>query len=140
LDVVRSARRRRETCVGPWLPEPIVDAAPALSDPADRIPLDDSISYALLVALEALSSAERAASVLHDLFGLPFAEVALRGGRTPAAVRQLAARARRHVSDGARPACMSTLPNTRPHSASSSQPQPARTSERWWRSSIQMSC
>jgi RNA polymerase sigma-70 factor (ECF subfamily) len=101
LDVLRSARRRRETYIGPWLPEPLVDAAPALSDPADRVTLDDSLSYALLVALEALSAAERTSWVLHDLFGLPFAEVAEAVGRTPAAVRQLAARARRHVSDGA---------------------------------------
>lgn len=98
LDVLRSARVRRETYVGPWLPEPVL-GAPA--DPADRVTLDDSVSFALLVVLETLSPAERTAWVLHDLFGLPFAEVAAAVGRTPDAVRQLASRARRHVADRA---------------------------------------
>lgn len=100
LDVLRSARVRREVYPGPWLPEPEVrlpveqDPAP---DPADRVTLDDSVSWALLLALEALSPAERTAWVLHDLFGVPFPEVATTVGRTPVAVRQLAARARAHV-------------------------------------------
>ncbi|GGN20751.1 RNA polymerase sigma-70 factor (ECF subfamily) [Actinoplanes campanulatus] len=93
-DVLRSARMRRETYPGPWLPEPVVTA-----DPADRITLDERIGYALLVVLESLTPAERTAWVLHDLFGLPFEEVATVVGRTPAAVRQLAVRARRHVRD-----------------------------------------
>ena len=96
LDALRSARVRRETYVGSWLPEPVVDA-----DPADRVTLDESISFALLVVLETLSPAERIAWVLHDLFGMPFAEVASTVGRTPAAVRQLASRARSHVAAGA---------------------------------------
>jgi RNA polymerase sigma-70 factor (ECF subfamily) len=114
LDVLRSARVRREQYVGPWLPEPLVSAAgggPAVdpaaglvagsarmaADPADKVTLDDQVSYALLVVLETLSPAERTAFVLHDLFGLPFVEVATVVGRSPGAVRQLASRARRHV-------------------------------------------
>jgi RNA polymerase sigma-70 factor (ECF subfamily) len=110
LDRLRSARARRETYVGPWLPEPLTSAAasdPAhpsdpsdLMDPADRVTLDESVSYALLTVLEQLSPAERTAFVLHDVFGLSFGEVAEVVGRTPEAVRQLASRARRHVHDG----------------------------------------
>lgn len=96
-DVLRSARVRREAYVGPWLPEPYLEqSAP---DPADRVTLDESVSYAMVVLLEALSPAERTAFVLHDVFGLPFAEVATVVGRSPAAVRQLAARARAHLAD-----------------------------------------
>jgi RNA polymerase sigma-70 factor (ECF subfamily) len=100
LDTARSARRRREVYVGPWLPEPVVGRGgeATASDPADRISLDDTIRYALLVVLESLSPAERTAWVLHDLFGLPFGEIAEAVGRTPAAVRQLASRARAHVN------------------------------------------
>jgi RNA polymerase sigma-70 factor, ECF subfamily len=99
LDVLRSARSRREAYVGPWLPEPLV--GPADADPADRVTLDETVGFALLVVLESLSPAERTAFVLHDLFGLPFPEVAAAVGRSPAAVRQLAARARAHVADRA---------------------------------------
>jgi RNA polymerase sigma-70 factor, ECF subfamily len=99
LDTLRSARVRRETYVGPWLPEPWLEAPPA-SDPAERVTLDDSVSFALMVVLETLSPAERTAWVLHDLFGMNFSEVAQVVGRTPAAVRQLAARARKHVAAG----------------------------------------
>src|SRR3954467_7889126 len=98
LDLLKSARVRREQYVGPWLPEPLVQTG---DDPGGRVTLDDSLSYALLVVLETLSPAERTAWVLHDLFGMPFAEVADTVGRSPAAVRQLAARARRHVALGA---------------------------------------
>jgi RNA polymerase sigma-70 factor (ECF subfamily) len=92
LDRLKSARARRETYVGPWLPEPFVS-----DDPADRVTLDESVSYALLTVLEHLSPAERTAFVLHDVFDVPFDEVASVVGRTPEAVRQLASRARRHV-------------------------------------------
>jgi RNA polymerase sigma-70 factor (ECF subfamily) len=98
LDVLRSARVRRETYVGPWLPEPVV--GPPSGDAADRVSLDDSVRYALLVALERLTPAERTAWVLHDLFEMPFAEIADAVGRTPEAVRQLARRARQHVAAG----------------------------------------
>ncbi len=96
LDALRSARVRRETYVGPWLPEPVVPS-PA-EDPADRVTLDESVSYALLALLEQLSPAERTAFVLHDVFDVPFDEVGEVVGRTPEAVRQLASRARRHVA------------------------------------------
>jgi RNA polymerase sigma-70 factor, ECF subfamily len=92
LDRLRSARARRESYVGPWLPEPLVS-----EDPADRVTLDESVSYALLAVLEQLSPAERTSFVLHDVFDMPFGEIAQVVGRTPEAVRQLASRARRHV-------------------------------------------
>jgi RNA polymerase sigma-70 factor (ECF subfamily) len=85
LDVLRSARVRRERYVGPWLPEPLV-ASPGqmAADPADQVTLDDEVSYALLVVIETLSPAERTAFVLHDLFGVSFDEIAAIVGRTPA--------------------------------------------------------
>jgi RNA polymerase sigma-70 factor (ECF subfamily) len=100
LDALRSARARREQYVGPWLPEPLL--ADDSADPADRVTLDESVSYALLAVLEQLPPAERTAFVLHDVFDVPFPEVAEVVGRTPDAVRQLASRARRHVT-AARP-------------------------------------
>lgn len=93
LDVLKSARRRRETYIGPWLPEPVVEAADS--------EIDD-MTLPLLMALERLSPLERAAFLLHDVFGVSFEEVAETIGREPAACRQLAARARAHVR-GARP-------------------------------------
>ncbi|HEY8581418.1 MAG TPA: RNA polymerase sigma factor SigJ [Capillimicrobium sp.] len=99
LDALGSARARRERYVGPWLPEPLVEDL-AAEDPADRVTLDESVSMALLVVLERLSAAERSAFLLHDVFGLSFDEVSEVVGRTPAAVRQLASRARRHVEEG----------------------------------------
>jgi RNA polymerase sigma-70 factor (ECF subfamily) len=98
LDTLRSARARRERYVGPWLPEPLVSSSTA-DDPAERVTLDESVSYALLVMLEQLSPPERTAFVLHDVFGMSFDDVGDVVGRTPVAVRQLASRARRHVQD-----------------------------------------
>jgi RNA polymerase sigma-70 factor (ECF subfamily) len=95
LDQLRSARMRREAYVGPWLPEPLVDIEG--EDPADRVTLDDSVRMALLLVLERLSPAERVAFVLHDVFQYDFDKVASIMGRTPAACRQLASRARRQV-------------------------------------------
>lgn len=100
LDSYRSARSRRELYVGPWLPEPRVHSGTPV-DPADRITLDDEVSFAMLVVLESLTPAERTAWVLHDLFGLSFTEVAEAVGRRPDAVRQLAARARAHLRESA---------------------------------------
>ncbi len=97
LDQLRSAQSKRTSYVGPWLPEPVVDGPSLGADPADRVTLDDTVRMALLVVLEQLSPAERTAFVLHDIFQLPFDEVASIVGRTPAACRQLASRARQHV-------------------------------------------
>jgi RNA polymerase sigma-70 factor (ECF subfamily) len=97
LDALTSARARRERYVGPWLPEPLIDAPDNGLDPAARVDLDESVSMALLIVLESLSPAERSAFLLHDVFGYSFSEVARVVGRTPAATRQLAARARRAV-------------------------------------------
>jgi len=88
LDQLKSARRRRETYVGPWLPEPLVEAD---DDEADDVTLP------LMMALERLSPLERAAFLLHDVFGVGFEEVAETIGREPATCRQLASRARTHV-------------------------------------------
>ncbi|MGW7351665.1 RNA polymerase sigma factor SigJ [Streptomyces sp. NPDC054784] len=106
LDALGTARARRERYVGTWLPEPLVERAGptggAAGDPADRVTLDESVSMALLVVLERLSPAQRTAFLLHDVFRLSFEEVAEVVGRSPAAVRQLASRARRQV-DGHSP-------------------------------------
>ncbi|WP_224242399.1 sigma-70 family RNA polymerase sigma factor [Hyalangium gracile] len=88
LDVLKSAQRRRETYVGPWLPEPIVES--------EEEQIDD-VTLPLLLALERLSPLERAAFLLHDVFGVGFDEIAETVGREPAACRQLASRARTHV-------------------------------------------
>lgn len=99
LDVLNSARVRREQYVGPWLPEPVPTTAFAGvdSDPLERVTLDESISTALLVVLESMTPAERVVFVLHDVFALPFNEIGETVGRTPAACRQLATAARRRV-------------------------------------------
>ena len=95
LDVLKSARARREAYVGHWLPEPVLDAASVQPDTAGE--LAEDISVALLLALERLSPAERAAFLLHDVFDRDFSEVAAALGRSEAACRQLASRARAHV-------------------------------------------
>lgn len=97
LDVLRSARRKREQYVGPWLPEPLPSESAGSVDPADRVTLDESVGTALLLVLDSMTPAERVAFVLHDVFRVPFPEVAEIVGRTPAAVRQLASSARRRV-------------------------------------------
>jgi RNA polymerase sigma-70 factor (ECF subfamily) len=104
LDQLRSARARHEAYVGPWLPEPLIELPGEEPDPADRVTLDDSVRMALLVVLERLSPAERAAFVLHDVFGFSFEAVGSIVGRSPAACRQLASRARRHVEAETSPA------------------------------------
>lgn len=137
LDMLGTARARRERYVGPWLPEPLpagffrgsraatsgaADAAPTGTsatgatasagvaggsvtartgdpvDPLDRVTLDEAVSSALLVVLEAMTPPERVSFVLHDVFAVPFPEIAEIVGRSPAAVRQLATSARRHVA------------------------------------------
>lgn len=97
LDMLTSARARREEYVGPWLPEPVVDTA-ALA-PDTHTELAEDLSIALLLTLDRLSSLERAAFLLHDVFDFSFSEVAAALDRSEAACRQLAARARAHVRD-----------------------------------------
>ncbi|WP_345497139.1 RNA polymerase sigma factor SigJ [Nocardia callitridis] len=97
LDHLGSARARREQYVGEWLPEPEVTS---WEDPADRISQDERVTTALLVVLESLSPAERTAFVLQEVFGMTGPQVAEVVGRSPAAVRQLASRARKRVEDG----------------------------------------
>jgi RNA polymerase sigma factor (sigma-70 family) len=108
LDLLGSARARRERYVGAWLPEPLPDRTESdhaggadpigPADPADQIVLDESVSMAFLVVLESMTPAERVAFVLHDVFRYPFAEIADVLDRTPAACKQLAASARRRLS------------------------------------------
>jgi RNA polymerase sigma-70 factor (ECF subfamily) len=95
LDHLKSARVRRESYVGPWLPEPVLDTAALDAESASEYAHD--LSMALMLTLERLSPLERAAFLLHDVFDMPFAEIAEALGRDAAACRQLAARARTHV-------------------------------------------
>ncbi|MCX4538706.1 RNA polymerase sigma factor SigJ [Streptomyces sp. NBC_01669] len=105
LNLLGSARARRETYVGEWIPEPLPEhsewisgrADGATADPADRVTLDESVNLAFLVVLESMTPAERVAFILHDVFCHSFAEVAEIVGRTPAACRQLASSARRRI-------------------------------------------
>ncbi|MER7348788.1 RNA polymerase sigma factor SigJ [Streptomyces aurantiacus] len=101
IDRLRAAQSRRESYVGPWLPEPLVtDFGPTVPDTAEQAVLADSVSLAVLVVLESLSPLERAVFVLREAFGFPFAEIANTLDRSEAAVRQLAGRARKHVEEG----------------------------------------
>jgi RNA polymerase sigma-70 factor, ECF subfamily len=112
LNLLGSARARRETYVGEWIPEPLPErdewiggpggAGPA--DPADRVTLDESVNMAFLVVLDSMTPAERVAFILHDVFRYSFAEVAEIVGRTPAACRQLASSARRRIRTSRPPA------------------------------------
>jgi RNA polymerase sigma factor (sigma-70 family) len=111
LDLLGSARARRERYVGEWIPEPLPERSEWISgrpggtaDPADRVTLDESVSMAFLVVLESMTPAQRVAFVLHDVFGYSFAEVAGIAGRTPAACRQLASSARRRIRASQAPA------------------------------------
>ncbi|MEU5237547.1 RNA polymerase sigma factor SigJ [Streptomyces lydicus] len=118
LDLLGSARARRERYVGAWLPEPLPDRTEwghaggadttGPTDPADQIVLDESVSMAFLVVLESMTPAERVAFVLHDVFRYPFAEIAVVLGRSTAACKQLAASARRRVSVARAPAPVTT--------------------------------
>jgi RNA polymerase sigma factor (sigma-70 family) len=111
LDLLGSARARRERYVGEWIPDPLPEPAEWASgrpggvaaDPADRVTLDESVSMAFLVVLESMTPAERVAFILHDVFRYPFADIAQVVGRTSAACRQLASSARRRVSDAQPP-------------------------------------
>lgn len=98
IDVLRSARVRREQYVGPWLPEPLLNDP--YQDPARSVELADSVSMAALLLLERLSPPERAVFVLREVFGFGYDEVASAVGRSEAACRQLLVRARRHMEAG----------------------------------------
>ncbi|MEU1676785.1 RNA polymerase sigma factor SigJ [Streptomyces roseifaciens] len=119
LDLLGSARVRRERYTGEWIPEPLPErtdwisgrpgtAATDPADPADRVTLDESVSMAFLVALESMTPAQRVALILHDVFGYPFAEIAGITGRTPAACRELASSARRRARASQPPAAPTT--------------------------------
>lgn len=106
LDILGSARARRERYVGEWIPEPVPTSTEWVSgrsegqspDPADRVTLDDSVNMAFLVVLESLTPAERVAFILHDVFRYPFADIAEMVGRSPGACRQLASSARQRIA------------------------------------------
>jgi RNA polymerase sigma-70 factor (ECF subfamily) len=100
LDMLRSRSSRREEPLETHVPDPVVSSA-AASDPEQRALLADSVGLALLVVLDALAPAERLAFVLHDMFAVPFEDIAPIVDRTPAAARQLASRARRRVRGAA---------------------------------------
>jgi RNA polymerase sigma factor (sigma-70 family) len=112
LNLLGSARMRRERYVGEWIPEPLPERTEWIAgqpdgtttDPADQVTLDESVSMAFLVVLESLTPAERVAFILHDVFSYPFAEVAEVTGRTSASCRQLASAARRRVRASQAPA------------------------------------
>jgi RNA polymerase sigma-70 factor, ECF subfamily len=112
LNLLSSARVRRETYAGEWIPEPLPDRTEwstgrpggTTVDPADRVTLDESVNLAFLVVLDSMTPAERVAFILHDVFRYSFAEVAEIVGRTPAACRQLASSARRRIRDSQAPA------------------------------------
>jgi RNA polymerase sigma factor (sigma-70 family) len=121
LDLLGSARARRERYVGQWIPEPLpgrtewigARTGSSTADPADRISLDESINMAFLVILESMTPAERVTFVLHDVFRYSFAEVAEIVGRTPAACRQLATSARRRLRTARPPAAPAPPPARR---------------------------
>ena len=105
LDVLGSARARRDRYVGEWIPEPLPEprdwintrSGGTTADPADRVTLDESVGMAFLVVLESMTPAERVAFILHDVFRYSYVEIAEVVGRTPAACRQLASSARRRI-------------------------------------------
>src|SRR4249920_901974 len=102
IDMLRTRQSRRESPTGTWLPEPLVSTDAAV-DPEHASMLADSVGIALLVVLESLDPAERLAFVLHDMFGVPFEEIAPIVERSPAATRQLASRARHRVQGAPEP-------------------------------------
>lgn len=113
LDRLRSAQHRRESYVGPYLPEPVVTVPGARPepDPGEAAELADSLTYAFLVLLDELSPVERAVLLLHDVFGYPFAAVSEAVDRSEAAVRQIASRSRRKI-DASRPRRVKPDPET----------------------------
>jgi len=137
LDLLGSARARRERYVGEWLPEPLPEAAElapgrsggAAVDPADRVTLDESVNMAFLVVLDSMTPAERVAFILHDVFRYSFGEVAEIVGRTPGACRQLASSARRRIRASRAP---SPSPATATATATAHQADIVRKFKRAW--------
>lgn len=100
LDQLKSARQKRETYIGPWLPEPVrAEPPPGSAPPDERVGELESLSMAFLLVLESLSPLERAAFLLHEVFDYSFDEIAVSLGRSAAACRQLCHRAREHIAD-----------------------------------------
>ncbi|MCP2342287.1 RNA polymerase sigma factor SigJ [Actinomadura rupiterrae] len=120
LDLLGSARARRERYVGEWIPEPVPErtgwisgrpaATAAPADPADRVTLDESVGMAFLVVLEEMTPAQRVALILHDVFGYAFSEIAEVTGRSPGACRELASAARRRARAAAPQAAAPAVP------------------------------
>jgi RNA polymerase sigma factor (sigma-70 family) len=145
LNRLRSRDVRREQPVGVQLPDPVVSPDPMVSldpemQPEDQALMADSVGLALLVVLDTLGPAERLAFVLHDMFKLPFGEIAPMVGRTPAAARQLASRARRRVQGAALPAPDPDLARQRAASMPSSRRRVGETSTPSLSCSIPTSC
>ena len=121
LNQMRTLSRRREAYVGPWLPEPLLTEP----DVADDVVLSESVSLAMLVVMESLSPTERAVFVLREVFGFEHGEIAAAVDKSPAAVRQIAHRAREHVQAGARSRRRPGPSTPRSPDGSPRQPRPA---------------
>jgi RNA polymerase sigma factor (sigma-70 family) len=138
LNILRARRAKREEPLEARIPDPIV-SPPDGVDPEHEALIADSVGLALLVVLETLAPAERLAFVLHDMFAVPFEEIASITGRSPAAARQLASRARRRVR-AKRRFLMATWLASGESSMRSRPPAERATSTRSWRCSIRTSC
>ena len=139
LDMLRSRKSRREEPLGAHVPEPIASREDG-SDPEHEALLADSVGLALLVVLDTLTPAERLAFVLHDMFAVPFDEIAPIVGRSPAAARQLASRARRRVQGAAAGSRRRSHPPARSRRRLPRRRRAAATSTRCSRCSTQTSC
>jgi RNA polymerase sigma factor (sigma-70 family) len=135
LNMLRSRNTRHEELFGVHLPDPVIVRDGELQ-PEEEALLADSVGLALLVVLDTLAPAERLAFVLHDMFQLPFDEIAPMVGRNPAAARQLASRARRRVKGADIPTPDPISPGNAPWSTPSSPPRAAAISMRLWPCSI----
>ncbi len=134
LDSWRAQQRKREDYVGPWLPEPVATEP----DPADRAEMADSLTFGFLVLLDELSAVERVVFLLADVFGEPFADIAATVGKSEAACRQIASRARRKLQESKPHRSRERLAFAR--RSRCSRPCRRAMSRRRWRSSIPRSC
>jgi len=137
LDLLRARASRQEQPLGVHVPDPVISRADGI-DPEQRALMAEGVGLALLVVLETLTPAERLAFVLHDMFAVPFEEIAPIVGRSPTAARQLASRARRRVQGRRSP--MLICPASEQSLTRSSLPRAMATSRRLWRFSTQMWC